>query len=69
MGCGLAISFTLITFGVLLLLENLGVANNLVARYWPVVLIILGIVGLLDLRRMRARFDRFRMRWPPGPGG
>jgi hypothetical protein len=69
MGCGLAISFTLIFFGVLLLLENLGVANDLVARYWPAVLIILGIVGLLDVRRMRARFGRFRMRWPPGPGG
>ena len=64
-GCASLPSLVLIFFGVLFLLENLGVADGIVGRYWPVILIALGISGLLNMRKMRTRFIRFRRNWPP----
>ena len=64
-GCAPLVALVLIFFGVLLLLENLGVADGLVGRYWPVVLIILGLASLFNIYRLRVRFRRFRRRWPP----
>ena len=66
-------SVVLILFGVLFLLENVGVSDNLVGKYWPVILIILGAAGLFNMNRMRVRFnqvrgrfkDRFGGDWPP----
>ena len=72
MSCAALPSLVLIFFGVLFLLENLGIAEGIVGRYWPVILIVLGISGLLNMRRMRTRFTRFRRNWPPewhGPDG
>lgn len=53
---------------MLLLLETTGVADELVSRYWPVVLILLGLVSLYNMRRYRVRFKRFRNRFPPDEG-
>lgn len=64
-GCAGLPSLVLILFGVLFLLENLGVGEGLVGRYWPVILIVVGISGFLNLRRMSGRLVRFRRRWPP----
>jgi hypothetical protein len=47
----------LIALGVLLLLANLGLGFNpwtLLARYWPLILIFLGIGGLIDYFRVRS---------------
>ena len=60
-------------FGVLFLLETLGVYDGLVGRYWPVVLIILGIMSAFNMFRMRVTVnrlrdqfrERFRGPWPP----
>lgn len=72
-GCAVFPSVVLIFFGVLLLLENVGVSDNLVGRFWPVILIILGAGGLFNMNRMRIRFNQVRSRfkdrfggdWPP----
>ena len=58
-------SVVLIFFGVLFLLQNLGVSDGLVGRYWPLILIILGIMSLFNMFKLRIRFNRFRRRWPP----
>ncbi len=71
------LSLILILFGVLLLLENLGISENLVGRYWPVALIILGVTSLFSVFRLRIRFNqlrdrlrgRFGGRWPPDIDG
>ena len=55
---------TLIFFGVLLLLENLGVSNDLIGNYWPVILIILGLASILNVYRLRVRLRRMGRRWP-----
>ena len=55
----------LIYFGVLFLLENLGVGNNLASRYWPIFLIFLGIVFLINMGRIRAKIKRYQGRQPP----
>ena len=55
----------LIFFGVLFLLDNLGVSDNLVGKYWPLILIVLGIMSILNMLKIRARFNRFRRHWPP----
>ena len=68
MGCSYLVSLSLVFFGVLLLLETTGVADELVSRYWPVVLILLGLVSLYNMRRYRVRFKRFRNRFPPDEG-
>ncbi len=65
MGCGVFVGLTLTVFGVLFLLENLGVTDGLVGKYWPVILIVLGLTSLFNLARFRARFYRFRRQWPP----
>jgi hypothetical protein len=47
----------LIALGALLLLANLGVGFNpwtVLARYWPLILIFLGIGGLIDYFRVRS---------------
>lgn len=59
------VSLVLLFFGVLFLLENIGVSDNLVGKYWPLILIILGLAGLFNMYRFRVRFIRFRRRWPP----
>ena len=72
-GCPAFVNVILIFFGALLLLDNLDVTDNLVGRYWPVILIILGILSLFNMFRLkvkanqfRDRFrDRFGGRWPP----
>ena len=64
-GCAGLPSLVLIFFGVLFLLENLGGGDGLVGRYWPVILIVVGISGFLNLRSMRGRLVRSRRRWPP----
>ena len=64
-GCSGAGGLTLIFFGVLFLLENLGVSDNLVGRYWPVILIILGAISLFNLQRFRVRWRRYRSQRPP----
>ena len=58
-------SVVLIFFGVLFLLQNLGVSDGLVGRYWPLILIILGIMSLFNMFKLRIRFNRFRRRRPP----
>ena len=55
-GCGGAVSVTLIFFGVLLLLESLGVSDGIVGRYWPLILIILGVMSIINMVRFRVRF-------------
>ena len=62
------IGLVLIFFGVLFLLENVGVSDDLVGRYWPVILIILGLGTLFNMVRFRTAFNRFRRRWPPDVG-
>ena len=64
MGCGGTVGVTLIFFGVLFLLENLGVSDGLVGKLWPVILIVLGAMSLLNLFRFRSRLRYFRNRWP-----
>jgi len=47
----------LIAIGILLLLANLGLGFNpwsLLARYWPLILIFLGIGGVIDYFRVRS---------------
>jgi hypothetical protein len=61
-GCLIFVSAIPIFFGVILLLENLGIADGLVSKYWPLILIVLGIGGIVNVLRIRARF---RGRWPP----
>ena len=65
LGCAGVISLGLIYFGVLFLLENLGIGDHLASRYWPVFLIVLGIVSLINMVRIRARMRRYRERLPP----
>ena len=68
-GCPVFVGVILVFFGVLLLLENLDVSENLVGRYWPVILIILGLASVFNMFRLRSRFNRFRRRWPPDMDG
>ena len=56
---------TLTFFGVLFLLENLGVSDGLAGKYWPVILIILGVASVFNIFRYKARFNRFGRDWPP----
>ena len=65
LGCAGIISLGLIYFGVLFLLENLGVGDRLASRLWPIFLIFLGIVSLINMGRIRARIRRYRDRQPP----
>ena len=65
LGCAGIISLGLIYFGVLFLLENLGVGNQLASRYWPIFLIFLGIVSLINMGRIRAKIRRYQGRQPP----
>jgi uncharacterized membrane protein len=51
--CSVFPGLILVFFGVLLLLENLGVSDGLVGRYWPVSLIILGVASLYNIFRLR----------------
>ena len=67
-GCSMFPGLVLIFFGVLLLLENLGVSDGLVGKYWPVVLVILGVASFVNIARFRNRISRFRRRWPPDVG-
>ena len=67
MGCAVTFGLVLIFFGVLLLLENLGISDDLLNTYWPVILIVLGLVTLFNLYRIRSRFRRSRYRGPPPP--
>ena len=64
LGCPALMGVTLIFFGVLLLLENLGVSNDLIGNYWPVILIILGLASILNVYRWRVRLRRMGRRWP-----
>jgi predicted membrane protein len=46
---GIVFSVAIIALGVLFLFDNLGIIRfNEVARYWPVILIALGVVRLVD---------------------
>ena len=46
---GIVFSFAVIALGVLFLLDNMGIVSfHDVARYWPVILIALGVVRLVD---------------------
>ena len=69
-GCPAFVSLVLVFFGVLFLLENLGVSDGLVGRYWPLILIILGIVTAFNVFRLRTKVnlmrDQFRGRFRGG---
>ena len=58
-------SLTLVFFGVLLLLETTGVVDDPFSRFWPVILIVVGLSSLYNSYRFRARLRRFRRHWPP----
>lgn len=62
-GCLVFPGLVLVFFGVLLLLENLGVAENLVGRYWPVVLIVVGLASMFNMNGLRVRISRLRNRF------
>ena len=65
-GCSIFPGLILVFFGVLLLLENIGIADGLVSTYWPVALIILGVASIYNIYRLRRlRFNRSRVRWMP----
>jgi len=64
-GCPSLVGFTLVSFGVMFLLETLGVADNVVGRFWPLILIVLGLSSLFNVSRWRVRMNRFGRRWPP----
>ena len=68
MGCGSFMSLVLVFFGTLLLLETTGVVDNLFSKYWPVILILLGLTSLYKSYRFRAKFKRLGGRWPPDVG-
>ena len=53
--CSVFPGLILVFFGVLLLLENTGVSNELVGTYWPVALIILGVAIIYNVYRWLAR--------------
>ena len=53
--CSVFPGLILVFFGVLLLLENTGVSNDLVGTYWPVALIILGVAIIYNVYRWLAR--------------
>ena len=65
MGCAVTLGLVLIFFGVILLLENLGIADGLLNTYWPVILIVLGLATLFNIYRIRSKFRRSRYRGPP----
>ena len=52
MGCSVSISLIAILFGVLFLLENAGVSEDLVETYWPIALVLLGLSGLFGILRV-----------------
>ncbi len=63
-GCSVFPGMILVFFGVLLLLENMGIANGLVKTYWPVSLIIVGVASIFNIYRLRRmRLNRSRIRW------
>ena len=63
-GCSVFPGMILVFFGVLLLLENMGIANGLVKTYWPVSLIIIGVASIFNIYRLRRiRLNRSRIRW------
>ena len=64
-GCAGLLSLAIIFFGVLFLLESLGISDNAVGRFWPLIIIFFGLASLINLIRFRARIHRFRRRWPP----
>ena len=66
-GCPAILGFTVIFFGVLFLLENLGVRDNLVKDFWPVALILIGVMSIVNIRRYRIRYGG-RRGWPPDTG-
>jgi hypothetical protein len=41
-------ALTLIAIGIIILLHNLGYIRGDILRYWPVIVIILGLKKLLD---------------------
>ena len=61
-GCPAILGLTAIFFGVLFLLENLGVRDGLVRDFWPVALIIVGVLSIVNVRR-------YRIRYRAAPGG
>lgn len=66
-GCSVFPGLILVFFGVLLLLENIGIANGLVKTYWPVSLIIVGVASIFNIYRLRRmRLNRSRIRWMSG---
>ena len=65
MGCGPFMSLVLVFFGTLLLLETTGVVDDLFSKYWPVILILLGLSSLYKSYRLRAKLKQFGGRWPP----
>ena len=68
-GCPAILGLTAIFFGALFLLENLGVRGNLVKDFWPVALILIGVMSIVNIRRYRIRYgNRFRRGWPPDTG-
>lgn len=68
-GCPAILGLTAIFFGVLFLLQNLGVRDDLVRDFWPVALIIVGVLSLANIYRLRIRYSgRFRRGWPPDTG-
>ena len=63
-GCSIFPGLILVFFGVLLLLENMGIADGLVSTYWPVSLIIVGVASIFNIYRLRRiRLNRSRIRW------
>ena len=68
-GCPAILGLTAIFFGVLFLLENLGVRDDLVGDFWPVALIVIGVLSIVNVRRYRIRYGgRPRRGWPPDTG-
>ena len=68
-GCPAILGLTAIFFGVLFLLANLGVRDGLVRDFWPVALIIVGVLSIVNVNRFRIRYGgRYRRGWPPDTG-
>ena len=50
-GMGIAFPLTLITIGVVLLLQQLGYLHGNILRYWPALLIVWGVGMIVASRR------------------
>ena len=61
--------FILVVFGTLMLLNNLGIADfgEVMANYWPVLLILWGILVLTRKRKSKERADANASQVPPPP--